>query len=78
MHNSLNSNVNVLKSMSMAWVCEQLSVVIARSSYDHYYLAKSSGKTVLYGKLLVIGSVIFTSLMDGQFIFVSFLIATRL
>jgi len=75
--------------MSMAWVCEQLSVVIACSSYNHYYLAKSSGKTVvlgddsavtfhLYGQLLVIGIVIFTSLMDGQFIFISFLMATRL
>ena len=32
----------------------------------------------LYGQLLVIGIVIFTSLMDGQFIFISFLMATRL
>jgi hypothetical protein len=32
----------------------------------------------LYGKLLVLGLVIFTSLMDGQFIFISFLMATRL
>ena len=32
----------------MAWVCEQLSVVIACSSYNHYYLAKTSGKTVAW------------------------------
>jgi len=32
----------------------------------------------LYGQLLALGIVIFTSLMDGQFIFISFLMATRL
>ena len=35
-----------LKIYVNGMVCEQLSVVIACSLYNHYYLAKSSGKTV--------------------------------
>jgi len=35
-----------LKIYSMACVCDQLSMVIACSLYNYYYLAKSSGKTL--------------------------------